>query len=173
MITCPACGSENIDGAEECEFCEASLTDLSRPRTRSPVEKSLHKEQVRSLRSHPPVIVSPDRKLRDVIASMVLHKDGCAVIVDQLGEISGVFSERDLLLNVAHKGDELLDRPVSEFMTLDPVVIQADSPIMYALHQMDLGGYRHLPVVEQNKPVGMVSVRDIITFIGDRFLGGS
>lgn len=170
MTICPACGEENIDGAEACEHCGQDLTYLSRPRAHSLVEKALHKEMIRSLRPHPPVIVPETRKVKDVLVSLVLHKDGCAVVVNADGAPVGIFSERDLILKVAGKGDDLLDHPVSEFMTPDPVTIDAEVPIAYALHQMDLKGYRHLPVVKDGKPVSMVSVRDIVTLIGSRFL---
>lgn len=165
-MKCPACGFENIEGSESCDNCDVALTDLSRPKAQNPVEKLLHKRPVRDLRPHKAVVVPPTRKVRDVIASMVLHQDGCAVVVDDEGKIVGVFSERDLLMKVAGRGDPPLDAPVAEFMTPDPVVIRGDAPIVYALHQMDLGGYRHLPLVEAGKPIGMVSIRDIMTFLG-------
>lgn len=170
MIKCPACGHENIEGLEACEHCGDDLAYLSRPKAKTPVEKWLHKTPVRSLRKHAVVQVTRDRKVRDVLASLVLHKDGCAVVTDEQGAVLGVFSERDLVLKVAGKEDGLLDHPVGEFMTADPVTIDAEVPIAYALHQMDLGGYRHLPVVQDGKAVSMVSVRDIMSYIGSRFL---
>lgn len=167
MFVCPACDHENIDGAECCEHCGDDLTHLSRPRAKSPIEKSLHKRTVAALRRHDPVVVSPQRKLLDVIASLVHHRDGCVVVVDAQGKVVGIFTERDLVLKVAGKGEDLLERPVGEFMTPDPVTIEMDAPIVFALHQMDLGGYRHLPVVEDDQPVGLVSIRDIIAFLGN------
>lgn len=174
MVRCPSCRSLNLEGAETCEECGADLTELSRPRARSPVEKSLHKGRVGDLRDHPPVVVPPERKIRDVIASLVHRRDGCAVVADASGKVVGVFSERDLLTRVAGRGEELLDRPVAEFMTKDPVTIGADAPLAYALHQMDLGGYRHLPVIDvRNRPVAMVSIKDILAYLEDEFLGPS
>ena len=135
-MKCPACGHENIEGAELCEHCGVDLTHLSRPKAASPAEKLLHKQPVRALRPHAAVIVPANRKVRDVIASMVLRHDGCAIIVNDEGSVIGVFSERDLLMKLAGKPDELLDSPVSEFMTANPVTITADVPIAYALHQI-------------------------------------
>ena len=55
-------------------------------------------------------------------------------------------------------------------MTDTPVTISQDDSIAYALHAMDLGGYRHLPVVdENNRPTGIISVRDILRFLCVRF----
>ncbi len=168
MPDCPACNHENIFGAEFCENCGGDLTHLSKPRAKSAVEKSRHKTTVAALRRHDPVVVPSDRKVCDVLASLVLHRDGCAVVVDSDGEVVGVFTERDLIRKVAGVDESLLERPVHEFMTADPVTVELDVPIAFALHEMDVGGYRHVPVVEDAKPVGLVSIRDIITFLGDR-----
>jgi CBS domain-containing protein len=165
-MICPACKHENIEGAELCEHCGVDLTHLSRPKASSPAEKLLHKRPISDLRPHAPVVVPSSRKVRDVIASMVIRHDGCAVVVNEAGEVIGIFTERDLLMKLAGKPDELLDSPVGEFMTPDPVTTTADVPIAYVLHQMDIGGYRHIPIVDGKKPVGMVSIRDIITFFG-------
>lgn len=173
MCKCPACQTENLAGAETCENCGYDLTVLTRPRARTVVEKSLHKEPIRSLRKRQAIVVPADRKVIDVVASLVAHREGCAVVVDEIGAVVGVFSERDLIRRVAGGPPDLLERPVSEFMTPDPVTIEADAPIVYAIHQMDLGGYRHLPLVEEGKPIGMVSVRDIVTFLDERFLAES
>jgi CBS domain-containing protein len=167
-MECPACGFENIAGEETCENCGQDLTELSRPHARTRVDKSLHTEPVRVLQRRPPVIVTADRKVHDVIASLVAHGESCAAVVGPDGNVIGVFSERDLLLKVAGKGDDLLGRPVREFMTTNPVTIEADAPIAYALHQMDIGSYRHLPLVEDGKPVGMIRVLDILTHIANQ-----
>jgi CBS domain-containing protein len=169
MNTCPACGDEIIAGAESCDNCGCDLGHLSRPRARTKLDKSFHKQPVSVLRPHDAVVVPLDRKVQDVLASMVLHRDGCAVVVDQEGKVAGVFSERDLLLRIAGIDHSKLEGPVSDVMTPDPMTIESDAPIAYALHAMDLGGYRHLPLVEDGKPVGMISIRDIVTYIGDRF----
>ena len=173
MSVCPACGHENIQGAEACDNCGGDLAFLSAPKASSRLDRSLHQEPVQALGKHSPVVVTADRKVKDVLVSLVTHCDGCAVVVDDHGSVLGVFSERDLLSKVAGRGEELLERPVRDFMTPDPVVIETSAPIAYALHQMALGGYRHLPLVQGGKPVGMVSIRDIVTFICDRFLRDS
>ena len=98
---------------------------------------------------------------------MVQHGIGC-LIVEQQGTLAGIFTERDVLNKIS---EELpLDRPVSEFMTVSPTAIEPDDSIAYALHTMDLGGYRHLPIVDGGgKPIGIISVRDILRFLCIRF----
>ena len=56
-------------------------------------------------------------------------------------------------------------RPLLTIMTPNPESVGADDSLAYALHKMDVGGYRHLPVIENGKPVGIISVRDVIRHI--------
>jgi CBS domain-containing protein len=91
------------------------------------------------------------------------------VIVEDGAELVGVFSERDVLNKVA--GDPiLLARPVAEFMTPHPTTVTKRDSIGYALQTMDLGGYRHLPIVNSSSIViGILSVRDILRFLGVKY----
>lgn len=168
-MRCPMCRAENIEGAEVCEGCGGDLTFLSRPKAHSEIEWALHKVRLSNLRRHPALCVTPATTVREVVELMTTRKEGCAVVTDEAGTLLGVFSDRDLLMKVAGGDEDQFARPVSEFMTADPVTIAADAPIAYALHQMDLGGYRHLPLMEGDRAVGMVSIRDIVSFIDQCF----
>jgi CBS domain-containing protein len=55
--------------------------------------------------------------------------------------------------------------PLQPVMTLNPETVSPDDTLAFALHKMDVGGYRHLPVVEGGRPVGIISVRDVIRHI--------
>ena len=77
------------------------------------------------------------------------------------GELVGILTERDFLSKVAgESGYE--DLPVARFMTPAPETVAPTDVLAYALGKMDAGGYRHLPVVQAGKPVGVISVRDIL-----------
>jgi CBS domain-containing protein len=84
----------------------------------------------------------------------------------------GIFSERDLLTKVvgADKPDTQLT--VGEMMTPHPESVTVEDTLAFALHKMDIRGYRHLPVVQGPHPVGVISVRDMLRHItrlcGDR-----
>lgn len=102
----------------------------------------------------------------DVVELLQAERIGCLLLTDSSGKLSGIFTERDVLIKVAGKGLDVLERPVSEFMTPQPQVQPPETTIAYALNLMSLGGYRHLPVVDASgQPVGVVSVRDIVDFI--------
>lgn len=86
------------------------------------------------------------------------HVGSALVLVD--GRPAGIFTERDIVRALAAHFDAAR-HPVSEWMTHDPVTISADAPIEHALDLMLRGGFRHLPVVEGDALVGVVSIRDL------------
>jgi CBS domain-containing protein len=88
-----------------------------------------------------------------------------AVLVERDARAVGIFTERDVLRRVVLRG---LDqgRPVSEVMTRDPEALGADDSIAFALNRMIVGGYRHLPIVDdQGKPGAVLSLREVVSFI--------
>ena len=105
--------------------------------------------------------------VREAIRELVDNKIGCLLVVAD-GELAGIFTERDVL-NKVSADLNTLDRPVSGFMTSSPETITKQDSIAYALHTMDLGGYRHLPIVDGGRPTGVISVRDILRFLCIRF----
>jgi CBS domain-containing protein len=170
MSTCPACGyTKNIDGADVCEKCQSPLIDLTKPRADSGIERSIHKDRIRSLAPRTPYVVTPNTPVADVLREMVQRKLGCVVVVF-CEQVVGIFSERDALLRLNAEATALGDRPISEFMTPHPETLELDDKIAWALHKMDLGGYRHIPIVDEGRPVGMISIRDILRYVTDHVL---
>jgi CBS domain-containing protein len=93
---------------------------------------------------------------------------GC-VLVEKEGALLGVFSERDVLNRVVGE-PERLQSPVSEFMTRAPATVTRRDSIAYALQTMDLGGYRHLPIVNSSQiAIGLLSARDILRLLCIRY----
>ncbi len=77
----------------------------------------------------------------------------------------GVFSERDALMKLNIDSATLADRPVREFMTLGPETLQTSDKIAFAIHRMDLGGYRHIPILDHGAIIGIISIRDILDYL--------
>jgi CBS domain-containing protein len=159
----------NIDGEDECEACHQPLTFLSKPQLATPIEYRIAKERIGALYPQPPFTVRSETPVGQVLQLLADRRVGCAVIVDD-GALKGVFTERDALFRLNVDYAELLGRPISEFMTPNPEVVRSSDTIAIALHKMDLGGYRHLPVVEEGEVVGVISIRDILRFLTDRLL---
>jgi len=84
---------------------------------------------------------------------------GAVMVVDD-GKLVGIFTERDALFNVIAAGRDPQIIQLAAVMTRNPQTILADKPFVDALHLMHTGGFRHVPVVEDGRPVGMVSARD-------------
>ena len=163
-MICPFCYEENIDGADACEHCQEPLDFLTRPQPVSNVERHLLRDDVLSLLPRNPVVVEPSEPVGKVLQVLVNRSIGCVVVVDGQ-DVVGIFSERDALQRLNVEATEFADRPISEFMTPSPETIEADAEIVFALHKMDVGGYRHLPVLRKGHIVGVISIRDILQYI--------
>jgi len=109
--------------------------------------------------------------VREVLRLLVDNKVGCVVVSEQ-GKIAGIFSERDALLKLGEKAAELGERPVSEFMTSNVESLPPSAKIAFAVHRMEQGGFRHVPVInEQGEPAGIFSVRDILNYLTRKLAG--
>ena len=112
-----------------------------------------------------PVHVTPGTTLGEVVAALRERGRG-AVLVEEQGRVSGICSERDVMLRVDHGDPSWTARPVSEVMTRAPRTIREDEPIEDALNIMLTGGHRHLPIVDAaGGLLGIVSIRDILIHI--------
>jgi CBS domain-containing protein len=105
--------------------------------------------------------VAPDGPVAEAAAAMVKGGIGSAVVM-QGQVLVGIFTERDVLRAAASGGD-LARSPVSRWMTRDPETAEPDVDSERAAEIMLGNGFRHLPVVEGNALVGIVSLRDLLS----------
>lgn len=121
----------------------------------------------------------PHRVIRDVIAGraahtapsqttvadaarlMKKHAVGALLIVDHT-HLVGIFTERDVVFRVIAVDKDPKTTRVAAAMTKKPRTIDPDRPIGHALHMMFEGGFRHVPVVDNGRPIGMISARDAL-----------
>jgi|SRR6516162_3295833 CBS domain-containing protein len=164
-MICPNCGHDNLPGDEECSRCRQDLTQLDRPVAHDLVERSLMEDSVGSLHPPEPVTTLATTSIRDAIQTMLKHNIGAMLVVDDVGDLIGIFSERDLMAKAADSEVDYTKLTVGQFMTPDPECVNAEDSLAYALHKMDVGGYRHLPVLHEGKPAAVVSVRDMLRHI--------
>lgn len=163
-MICPDCGHQNIDGEELCAACEQPLVEAAGPRCASEVERRILRDTIRRLAPREPVIVAPDTPVGEVLERLIDRQIGCAVVVSGR-KVAGIFTERDALLKLNVRAAELSSRPVSEFMTASVETLELDDRIAFALHKMDVGGYRHIPILQDGRVMGIISVRRILNYI--------
>ena len=93
---------------------------------------------------------------------------GCLLVTDA-GRVVGIFTERDLLTRVLSRGRSL-ETPLRSCMTPNPVTVGPKDPVRTAIRRMQKGGYRHLPVVDdEGRPIGMLSVRRVVHYLVEHF----
>ena len=166
-MICPDCTHDNIDGVDDCAACGQPLVLLDP--AGGELEQSITRHTIAVLCPKTPLTVTTTMPTSDALALMVEHNVGCLLIVDDHNSLTGIFSERDVLTHVS-SNPESQARSVVAYMTEQPVTARQDDSIAFALHAMHVGGYRHLPIVDEaGCPQGIVSVRDILRFICVRF----
>jgi len=136
---------------------EDPLEDYSPPVFEDPVEQALHDELVSTLQTQPHFCVSADTSVRDTMKLMVGRQIAC-VLVEEGEKLVGVFGDRDVLDKVALEYDDVIDRPVREVMSTNPVLVLEDDSAAKVLSVMAVSGYRHVPVTTpEGKTIGIVS----------------
>jgi CBS domain-containing protein len=164
-MICPWCDHDNLPGSDECGNCRQDLTQLDRPVAHDRVERSLMDDSVSVLTPRAPVTLPATATVAQAVEVMLRGEFGAVLLVDEQGALTGIFSERDLLMKVAGQHEIYSAVSLRAFMTPDPVTVRESDTLAFALHKMAVGGYRHLPVVRDGRLVGMVSVRDMLTHI--------
>ena len=108
------------------------------------------------------VTASKETTVRAACSLMAQKKIGALLVVEN-NRIAGIFTERDALNKVLAGNMDPDKTSLSQVMVANPQTIRADKPLGYALQFMVDGGFRHVPVVDENgAPVGMVSARDAL-----------
>ncbi|TWT29872.1 CBS domain-containing protein [Blastopirellula retiformator] len=164
---CLACGAENYQGADQCEACGQPLA--LEPSPKNSVEAALSRDTIKKLPMKMPLTSSPDAPLGDVLTVLSTNAIGAVVITDDHHRPIGIFSERDALIRVGPDYRDHLAEPISKFMTPDPQTVDQSTPITFAVHQMDVGHYRHLPVIDvDGRVTAVISIRDLLRYLTQR-----
>ena len=103
-----------------------------------------------------------DKSLLDVAKLLSQHGIGCIVIVGNDDEIAGIVSERDLMRAIGQGGPKVLNEPVSNFMTKTVVTAGEADTINQLMAEMTTRRFRHMPVVERDRLIGLVSIGDLV-----------
>lgn len=147
---------------------ESYFDDSDRPR-RGPFDSSLLREPLTDLPVRGAIVMAPDATVTEAMRAMQRDHRGCVIVTDdgtRDSKLIGIFTERDVLFRIVDRGRNPAALPLGEVMTPDPEVLSVRSTVAYALNKMSVGGFRHVPVVdEEHRPAFVVSVRDIVEFL--------
>ena len=157
-MRCPTCGFKNLLGSDVCDNCGSDLAGHDVPQSPTTFRGQLLGEHLDALGIAPPETIEATADVNDAIRRM--HDKGIdCVLVTEGDRLVGIFTDRDAVLKVAGRGPGPC--PMSEVMTRDPVLLRHDDPIAVAINKMAVGGFRHIPIVEDGRPTGVVTARDV------------
>ena len=152
---------------------DESYFDTSEIAARGSFDSSLLREPISVLRVRKPLVLGVSATVTEAIRVMQREHCGCVVVTDDGtvdSKISGIFTERDVLFRIVDRGRNPAQLPLAEVMTPNPETLSVRSAIAYALNKMSVGGFRHIPVVDDEfRPAFVVSVRDVVEFLVEAF----
>jgi CBS domain-containing protein len=119
-------------------------------------------QRVRHVMQHEKLLTAaPDLSVAAAARMMVGSRAGAVVVVDG-GLLVGIFTERDAVARVLAPGCDPQTTPLAQVMTAAPLTIAPDKSFGQALRQMHESGVRHMPVVEDGRPIGMITSRNAL-----------
>jgi len=106
--------------------------------------------------------IEPGAKLANAVLALSQHRIGALVVTGADRRVVGIVSERDIVRMLAEHGCQALENPVSEIMTRKVVTCTERDTVADLMEQMTEGKFRHVPVVEQGRLAGIVSIGDVV-----------
>lgn len=119
-------------------------------------------ERILSEKTGGVVTIEPDRTLGDVARLLGEKSIGAVVVSDSRQTVLGIISERDIVRALAKEGAGVMESPVSRYMVPKPVICTRSASVNELMELMTNRRFRHVPVVEGERLVGMVSIGDIV-----------
>jgi CBS domain-containing protein len=161
-MLCPVCQHDNFEGESECANCGASLANVDVPEGLGGRDAILS-EHLDALGIEAPRLIAPGTGVAEAIREMHENDIDCLLIVED-GRLVGVFTDRDAFVKAVDKRLQLYK--VRDFMTSDPVVLRSDDTLAIAIHKMAVGGFRHIPIVDDDlRPLAVVSAAGVFRHI--------
>lgn len=153
----------------EGEHLDDELEIMSeRARERAELDPEVFEQPLSVLCRHPAASVDIGATVERAVALMRERRLGAVLVTDQ-GKLAGIVTERDLLMKVGLDGESWRRRPVTELMTPNPDALELDDALKFVLNQMQVGGYRHVPVVnDRGEPIHLISLRNVARFVMDQ-----
>jgi len=161
-MNCPACDTENTPGDDLCRDCGLDLAGLDATAWGVSPEDPVLAVRLSALPLKTPLVLAPDATVTEAIDLMRERGEGCVFVVDDSPSPIGVFTEHDVCVRVAAPGRDPSHTRLRDVMTRNPVALQQDDALAWALHRMGVDGYRHLPVLDGERFAGFLSIRTVL-----------
>ncbi len=160
-MQCPSCGSDNIQGTDECTNCGAALYGLRINNPGGPdfIHRPLsemRRRPVHAVQVNDPVVLAVRTMQREEV-NCVFVKDGDAV--------AGILTSWDIVQKVAGPDEDLVAVTCDKVMTPNPYILHDTDSVALALNAMASGGFRHLPVSENGNPNSLITAGDLFRYI--------
>ena len=169
-MECPHCGSQFILGDDACANCRGDLTRVALPKPkRGRIHEMILRDPISQLNAPEPILLKTSDTVATAVRLMRKLRFGSVLVVDQR-RLAGIFTEHDLVKHFAGREDELATRTLGEVMTPNPQSLHEEDTLAHALNSMAVGGYRHIPVVEDERPKGFISIRGILAYLTENAL---
>ncbi|HUO54965.1 MAG TPA: CBS domain-containing protein [Rhodoblastus sp.] len=107
-------------------------------------------------------ITQPHRTMIEASSLLAEKGIGAVIVTGDDGQVLGILSERDIVRAVGRHGASVLQEPVSKYMTSKVVTTGMDEAIDHVMEQMTAGRFRHLPVIENGRLAGVISIGDVV-----------
>lgn len=153
---------------------DAVQEDLERLNERERPSRSLGADTLRApvtvLETREAITLREEATVQEAIDLLIRAHIGAILVVDEKGQLSGIFTERDVIRRVLPKREDPATMRLGRYMTPNPDAVRTVDMVAYAMHYMHIGGYRHVPVVDdEHRPVTVVSVKDVVSYLADFF----
>jgi signal-transduction protein with cAMP-binding, CBS, and nucleotidyltransferase domain len=163
-MLCPVCRFDNFEGEDICANCGAGLANADTPQPALDYHDTVLGEHLDRLGIGSPTIVAPSLPVADAIRQMHSSGGDCLLVVEG-DQLVGIFTDRDAVVKATDK--RLAMYRVRDFMTADPVVLRHDDTLAVAIHKMAVGEFRHIPIVDDGRPIGVVAAADVFRHLVD------
>ena len=108
------------------------------------------------------VTVSPEWPVSEVVRTIATRRIGAVVVLHHEDGLVGILSERDIVIALSRHGGRVLDMTAEELMTRNVVTATPETEVDAAVEMMDRGYFRHLPVLDDRRLAGIISIRDLV-----------
>lgn len=126
--------------------------------------------RILATKSHEVITIGPGQTLKEVVALLVQHNIGALPVLDEMGKLTGIISERDIIRHTAETG-ALGETAVREIMTRNVIVGLPQDDIISVANTMTEKRFRHLPIMQGDKLIGIISIGDILKAQRDTYRG--